>query len=126
MKVIKANLSAGFAHIHVHVIVDDLEELSRLGNPPRLDLGPDRHVIQRYLKGACADQLKQKKTYLNTTHLKHIFDFYLSLDSIAEEEGHHAGVDLILEHPGGPGRGVHSQKGERVEGCEDAEDYNKL
>lgn len=106
MKVIEANLSAGFAHIHVHVIVDDLEELSRLGNPPRLDLGPDRHVIQRYLEGACADQL--------------------SLDSIAEEEGHHAGVDLILEHPGGPGRGVHSQKGERVEGCEDAEDYNKL
>ena len=52
--------------------------------------------------------------------------FYLSFNSIAEEEGHHAGVDLILEHPGGPGRGVHSQKGERVEGCEDAEDYNKL
>ena len=52
--------------------------------------------------------------------------YYLSLDSIAEEEGHHAGVDLILEHPGGPGRGVHTQKGEGVEGCEDAEDYNKL
>ena len=60
MKIIEANLSAGCAHIHVHVIVDDLEQLSRLGNPSRLDLGPDRHVIQRYLEGACADQLKYK------------------------------------------------------------------
>jgi len=106
VKVIEANLCTGLAHIHVHVIVDDLEQLSGLGYPPRLDLGPDRHVIQRYLEGACADQL--------------------SLDSIAEEEGHHAGVDLILEHPCGPGRGVHSQEGEGVEGCEDAENYNKL
>ena len=122
MKVIEADLSAGFAHIHVHVIVYDLEQFSRLGDPPRLYLGPHGHVIQRYLEGACADQLKQ----FTNEHPNHWQLYYLSLYSIAEEKCHHAGVDLILEHPGGPGRRLNSQEGERVKGCEDAENYNKL
>ena len=83
-----------------------------------------RHVIQCNLKGPGADKLGlngcgregyKKRTWKITKEA-----------TIEKEEGHHAGVDLILEHPGGPGRGVHSQKGERVEGCEDTENYNKL
>ena len=46
------------AHIHVHVVVDDLEELPRLWDPPRLDLGPHRHVVKGDLERARADQLK--------------------------------------------------------------------
>ena len=57
MKVIEADLSAGFAHIHVHVFVDDLEELPRLRDPPRLDLGPHRHVVKGDLERARTDQL---------------------------------------------------------------------
>ena len=55
---------------------------------------------------------------INLTHLC----FY----SIAEEECHHASVDLVLEHPGGPRRGLCAQEGEGVEGGEDAEDHSEL
>ena len=51
---------------------------------------------------------------------------HLRLHGVAEEEGHHAGVDLVLEHPGGPARGVHPQEGEGVEGGEHAEDHEEL
>ena len=50
----------------------------------------------------------------------------LGLDCITEEECHHAGVDLVLEHPGCPARGVHPQEGEGVEGGEHAEDHEEL
>ena len=55
--------------VHVHVVINDLEELSRLGNAAGLYLGPDWHVVEADLEGTRADQL--------------------SLHGIAEEEGHH-------------------------------------
>ena len=69
------------------MIVNDLEQLSWLRNPPWLYLGPDWHVVQTDLEGPGADEL--------------------GLHRVAEEEGHHAGVYLVLQHPGSPGRGLH-------------------
>jgi len=67
---------------HLDVVVDDLEELARLRDPPRLQLGPQRHVVQGDLEGARGYQLR--------------------LDGVAQEEGHHAGVQLVFQHPGPP------------------------
>ena len=45
---------------HLDVVVDDLEELAGLRDPPRLQLGPQRHVVQGDLKGARGYQLRKK------------------------------------------------------------------
>ena len=50
----------------------------------------------------------------------------LGLDCITEEECHHAGVDLVLQHPGSPAGSVHSEEGEGVEGGENHEDEEKF
>ena len=72
MEVVEPDAVAGAAAApHAHVVVYDLEELARLRDPPRLYLGPDRHVIQRYLEGACADQLKCK-AFLIIVHSRSI------------------------------------------------------
>ncbi len=39
----------------------DLEELARLRNPARLQLGPERHVVQGDLKGPRRNQLEAEK-----------------------------------------------------------------
>jgi len=58
------------------------------------------------LKGARADELR--------------------LHSVTEKEGHHAGVDLILQHPGCPGGRLLPDCLEGVEGGEYHEDDGKL
>ena len=63
------------ADVHVHVVVDDLEQLAWLGDTTGLHLGPDWHVVEADLEGTRADQL--------------------SLHGIAEEEGHHTWHDVI-------------------------------
>ena len=62
--------------VHVHVVINDLEELSRLRNAAGLYLGPDWHVVETDLESSSADEL--------------------CLHCIAEEECHHTGVDLVL------------------------------
>jgi len=69
-------VSSSRAEVHVHVVVNDLEQFSGLRDPARLHLGPDRHVVETDLEGSRADQL--------------------GLDCIAEEESHHTGIDLVL------------------------------
>ena len=81
--------------VHVHVVIDDLEEFSRLGDAARLYLRPDWHVVQTDLEGSRADEL--------------------SLDCIAQEESHHTGIDFVLQHPGSPGWSLHTKEGEGVE-----------
>jgi len=92
--------------VHIHVIINYLKQFPRLRNTTRLYLGPDRHVVQRYLESSRADEL--------------------GLDCITEEECHHAGVDLVLQHPGSPAGSVHSEEGEGVEGGENHEDEEKF
>jgi len=82
-------------NFHVHMVFNNLKKLARLWNSPSLKFGPNGHVIQVDLECPRADKLR--------------------LHRIAEEEGHHAGVDLVLQHPGGPGRSILPQEWERVE-----------
>ena len=98
-------LSPG-AEVHVHVVINDLEEFSRLGDAARLYLRPDWHVVQTDLEGSRADEL--------------------SLDCIAQEESHHTGIDFVLQHPGSPARSLHAQERVGVEGGEDHEDQEYL
>jgi len=84
------------SEVHVHVVVNDLEEFSGLGDAARLYLGPDGHVVQTDLEGPGADEL--------------------GLHRVTQEESHHAGVDLVLQHPSGPGWSLNTEEGEGVEG----------
>lgn len=86
-------------HVHVHVVVNYLKQFSGLRNAARLNLGPDRHVVEADLESPGGDEL--------------------GLHGVTEEEGHHAGVDLVLQHPGCPGRSVHTQEWEWIERRED-------
>ena len=65
MEVVEPDAVAGAAAApHAHVVVYDLEELAGLRDPPRLYLGPDRHVVQGDLERPRADELEQiKKTF---------------------------------------------------------------
>ena len=63
------SLARSRAEVHIHLVINDLEQFSGLRDPAGLHLGPDRHVVEADLKGTRADQL--------------------SLHGIAEEEGHH-------------------------------------
>jgi len=82
-------------NFHVHMVFYYLKKLARLWNSPSLKFGPDGHVVQVDLECPSADKLR--------------------LYGIAEKEGHHAGVDLVLQHPGGPGGSVLPQEWEGVE-----------
>ena len=105
--------SCPLTHVHVHVIINNLKQFSGLGNTARLYLGPDRHVVQLDLE--CSRANKIFKYYSNELEeVVHVPD-ELGLDSITEEECHHARVDLVLQHPGRPGGSVHVKEGERVE-----------
>jgi len=75
-------LSRTPSHLHVHLILDDLEKFPRLWDTASFYLGPNRHVVESDLKRSCTDKL--------------------SFHSIEKEEGHHAGVDFIVEEPLSP------------------------
>ena len=57
------------SEVHVHVVVNDLEQFPGLRDTAGLHLGPDRHVVETDLEGPGADEL--------------------GLYCIAEEESHH-------------------------------------
>ena len=77
------------------MVVNNLKQFPGLGNATRLYLGPDWHVVQTDLECAGGDEL--------------------GLHGVTEEEGHHAGVDLVLQHPGDPGWSVHAKEWEWIE-----------
>jgi len=83
-----------------------LEEFSRLRYSASLNLGPHRHVIQRNLKGSSADKL--------------------SLNSVEEEEGHHACVDLVVKQPLSPTRSRLAHTRKRVKAGQDHHDDKKF
>jgi len=89
-------------NLHVHLILNDLEQLPRLRYSASLNLGPHRHVIQCNLKGPRADKL--------------------SLNSVEEEESHHASVDLVVEEPLSPARGGLAHTGKWVKAGQDHHD----
>jgi len=82
-------------YFHIHMVLDNLKKLARLWNSSSLQFGPDRHVVQVDLEGPRTDELR--------------------LHGVAEEECHHAGIDLVLQHPRCPGWSVLSKEGEGVE-----------
>jgi len=85
-------------NFHIHMVLYNLKELARLWNSSSLQFRPDRHVVQVDLEGPRTDELR--------------------LHGIAEEECHHAGIDLVLQHPCCPGWSVLSKEGEGVERCQ--------
>ena len=94
------------AGVHLQVGVDDLEKFRGLRNSARLQLGPDGHVVDGDLESAGGHEL--------------------TLDGVADEEEHHAGVHLVLEGPGEGWRRVHAHHGEGVEGGQDANDEREF
>ena len=87
--------SAPWTNVHLHVVINNLEQLSWLRYSARLYLGPDWHVVEADLEGPGGDEL--------------------GLHGVTEEERHHTRVNLVFQHPGSPGGGVHTQKWKWVE-----------
>lgn len=74
-------------HIHLRKlqsVINDLEQLWWLRDPPGLQLGPERNIVEGYFKCTRGHQL--------------------SLYGVGQEEHHHAGIQLILQAPAPPAR----------------------
>jgi len=93
-------------HPHAHLVVNNLEQFLRLRNPPCLHLAPYWHVIHRDLESSRGDEL--------------------SFHSVAQEESHHASVQLVLHHPGPPPRRGLTKLLERIEGYKHSKDDHHL
>jgi len=65
--------------VHLEVVFQCLEKFGWLGDPSRLDLGPEGKAVDGNLEGAGRDELR--------------------LDGVRDEEEHHAGVQLVVERP---------------------------
>lgn len=84
------------AGVHLEVVLQDLEEFRRLWNSSGLDFGPEWHAVYGDLECAGGNQL--------------------TFDCVADEEEHHARVQLVVHGPlEGGGGGALAQVHERVE-----------
>lgn len=93
-------------HPHPHLIVNDLEQFVWLRNPPRVHLTPYRHVIHGDLECPGGDELR--------------------FHGIAEEESHHASVQLVVHHPAPPPRSHGSELLEWIPRHEHSKDHHHL
>jgi len=95
------------AGVHLEVVLQNLEEFWRLRDSSRLHFGPEGHAVDGDLEGAGGDQL--------------------TLDRVADEEEHHASVQLVVHRPLERGRGgALSKVHERVERGQHAKDDGQL
>jgi len=79
----------------LQMIVDYLEEDLRRGKASRLQFRPHGHIVEGDLEGARRDEL--------------------ALEHVAQEEDHHAGVDLVRLQVAPPTGRLHSEEAERTD-----------
>jgi len=84
----------GWGLVQSDVVLYDLEQLRRLWNPTSLNLGPNRNVIELYLKRPRG--------------------YELSLYRVGDKEDHKAGIDLVRRQPLPEGGCRLSHHGEQV------------
>lgn len=86
--------------------VNDLKKFIDAGNAPRLELGPDRLLVEHDLKRTRRDELV--------------------LDGVSNKEQHEACVDLVVLGPKVGVGSAHTQRGERIGPRQQTSNHDKL